>query len=732
MRKQLSLLFFCFAWRPWHLGSLIFCPLVILSSARADDLDELQEKTIKAAVRKIAPCVVQIETQGGTELVATGQRMPFAPAGIRLGTGPTTGLIVHADGYVISSAFNFANKPQSILVAVPGHKERYVAEIIANDQTRMLTLLKLIGVNGKLPLPVAVPKSEMRIGQTALAIGRTLTGPDRPMPSVSVGIISALHRIWGKAIQTDAKVSPTNYGGPLIDLYGRVLGVLVPASPRAEGETAGFEWYDSGIGFAIPLEDINRVLPKMLQGTAKEVVTLKRGLLGVTLQQKQGQDEYSMPAIIATVSPASAAEKRGLKPGDTIKEIDGKSIDSQAQLRQVLGPKYDGETITLKIQRGQKEIQLDVKLEGAVASYPQPFLGILPMRDDPEPGVEVRYVYPNSPADKVGIRVGDRIMKIGREVPPAPLRLQPIAGRDQLMDMLETAVPGLELSFEIKRGENKKTETLKITLAEVPDTVPTKTQLPEKASAKKALTRPKGANPVRPQRDQENAHPPRKQGADDKKAETGFLKRTTAAADHTYWIYVPENYDPNIAHAVLVWLHPPGKNKEKDFDNFWQSWQFPCEDYHIILICPAAESERGGWTQSESEFVQEAVRTVSENYTVDRRRIIAHGMDQGGEMAFALGFRSRGLFRGVATTGAALPSNPRDKVATQPLSFFLIVGDKDPLRDAVKETKAKLLEKKYPVIYREIPNLGRQYIDGRLGIDTLEELARWIDSLDRL
>ena len=80
----------------------------------------------------------------------------------------------------------------------------------------------------------------------------------------------------------------------------------------------------------------------------------------------------------------------------------------------------------------------------------------------------------------------------------------------------------------------------------------------------------------------------------------------------------------------------------------------------------------------------------------------------------------------------ALTSNPRDKVANQPLNFFLVVGDKDPLRDAVKETKTKLNEHKYPVIYREIKDMGRQYIDGRNGIDTLDELARWIDSLDRL
>lgn len=722
-----------FLWTKGLLAFLVFLlPCLAHSSAKAaDDLDDLQEKVIKAAVRKIAPCVVQIETQGGTELVGAGPRGPGGPPGIRLGAGPTTGLIVHADGYVVSSAFNFANKPQAIHVRIPGHKEAYVAEIVANDRTRMLMLLKIVGVNGKLPLPIAVPRSEMRIGQTSLAVGRTLVGQVEQMPSVSVGILSALNRIWGKAVQTDAKVSPTNYGGPLIDLSGRVQGVLVPASPRAEGDTAGFEWYDSGIGFAIPLEDINRVLPQMVKGTTKEIANLKRGLLGITMPQPQGQDEHSAPAIISTVSPGSAAEKCGIKPGDTIKEIDGKPIANQAQLKQTLGPKYDGDTVAIKIERDKKELKFNVKLEGEIASYPQSFLGILPMRDDPEPGVEVRYVYPNSPAAKAGVKAGDRLVKIGREMPPAPLRLQPIAGRDQLMDMLESTIPGLELSFEIKRAGGKKTETLKIKLAEVPETVPSKMDLPENASVKKALTKPKGVPQPPGQPKKEDKKVPKKE---DKKAEVGFLKRTTAAADHTYWIYVPENYDPNVAHAVVVWLHPPGKNKEKDFEKFCDSWQlrYTCEDYHLILVCPKAESDRGGWTRSESEFVQEAVKAVADNYTVDRRRIVAHGMDQGGEMAFALGFRSRGLFRGVATTGAALTGNPRDKTPGQPVSFFLIVGDKDPLLDAVKETNSKLKERKYPVIYREIKNMGRQYIDGKLGIDTLEELARWIDSIDRM
>ena len=233
-------------------------------------LDELQEKAMKAAVDKVAPCVVQIETTGGTDIIDTGPRgQP-----IRKGVGPTTGLTVSADGYVISSAFNFANKPSLILVAIPGRKDRLPAKIVSTDHARFLTLLKVEATG--LPVATATPRKEIKVGQWSLALGRTWAAADHP-PSVSVGIISAVDRIWGRAVQTDAKVSPVNYGGPLVDIAGRVQGVLVPASPRGEDETAGYEWYDGGIGFAIPLEDIFATLPRM-----KENKELRRGLLGVT------------------------------------------------------------------------------------------------------------------------------------------------------------------------------------------------------------------------------------------------------------------------------------------------------------------------------------------------------------------------------------------------------------------------------------------------------------------
>src|SRR6185369_7287390 len=101
------------------------------------------------------------------------------------------------------------------------------ARLIARDEARKLVLLK-IETPKKLPIPVAAPESEAIVGHWTVAVGRTF---DAVSPNISVGILSAVHRIWGRALQTDAKISASNYGGPLVDLQGRVLGVLVPLSP---------------------------------------------------------------------------------------------------------------------------------------------------------------------------------------------------------------------------------------------------------------------------------------------------------------------------------------------------------------------------------------------------------------------------------------------------------------------------------------------------------------------
>jgi S1-C subfamily serine protease len=687
-----------------------------------EGVDELQQQAVKAAAKRVAPSVVQIETSGGTDIVVAGPR----GAPIRKAAGPTTGVVVSPDGYVISSAFNFVNKPSNITVRVPGHKEGYIADVVATDKSRLLTLLKFKTPPEKeLAVPEAAPKADIRIGQTAIALGKTLDPNPNDPPSVSVGIISAVGRIWGKALQTDAKVAPTNYGGPLVDLQGRVQGILVPLSPQAEGETSGLEWYDSGIGFAIPLEDVNAVLPRLKQGTPDKPFVLNKGLLGVTVQSG---DIYGVEPKVATVAPESAAAKAGIQPNDVLKEIDGKPVRNQAQVLHALGSKYDGDVVTVKVLRGSEEKTFEnVRLGAVLSAYGQAILGILPMRDDPEPGVEVRYPYPKGPAETAGVKVGDRIMKIGGEQGA----LQPFSGRDQLAAILANATPGVKMKVEVLH-KDKKTETLTVTLGEVPakgaeDEVPDK--LPEEASKKKALEPQKqagggaaGAPMVVPAAAQK-----KEEKKEEKAPETGELRRKTASGSHDYLVYVPRNYDANISYALLIWLHPVGKDKEKDDDALLDDWAAYCRDNNIILVAPKAENKTG-WVPSESDVIAEIARDVMATYTVDKRRVVVHGMGVGGQMAFYLGFHNRDLVRGVAATGAALASQAKEKVANQPLAFFLHAGGKDPLKDAVAESRSKLLEHKYAVVYLEDKDAGHQYLDDK----ALDQLVRWIDSLDRL
>jgi len=213
----------------------------------------------------------------------------------------------------------------------------------------------------------------------------------------------------------------------------------------------------------------------------------------------------------------------------------------------------------------------------------------------------------------------------------------------------------------------------------------------------------------------------------DKKPQTGLIKRTNENKDKNYWIYVPEDYNPQIAYALVLWLHPAGKSKDSDIDDLKESWEDYCSRNHLILAGPKAENETG-WVASDAEFVNQVVQEVQSQYTVDKQRVIVHGMGLGGQLAFYLGFHNRDTFRGVATTGAVLANQVKEKLPNQPLSFYIIAGGKDPLAKSIAESKLKLSEAKYSVIYREIPDMGAQYLD----LETLEELVRWIDSMDRL
>jgi serine protease Do len=623
------------------------------------DVRSLEAQAIREAVDKAAPAVVRIETLGGLEKVGK----------VLIGTGPTTGVVVSEDGYVLSSAFNFVQKPSSILVTLPSGK-RAAAEIVARDNSRMLVLLK-VNTDEKLTPPESVPRSEMLVGETAIALGRTF---DSPRPNMSAGVISATNRIWGKAIQTDAKISPANYGGPLVDIEGRVLGILVPMSPQAASEIAGAEWYDSGIGFAVPLAEIEPYLEKMKQGE-----DLNAGLMGVSL--KAG-NQFADPALVAAVPAKSPAAEAGIKAGDEIVEVDGQPIKRQTQLKHALGGKYAGDKVTVVVKRGDKRITAEVELVEKIDPYEHPFLGMLPMRD--AEGMVVRYVYPDSPAEKAGIEPGDSITRLDGD---------DIADALGLRDAIAALEIGAKVALEVDRdGEAKKLEA---TLSTLPTGIPG--ELPPALSAEPAGEAPAGV---------------------------GVVEVNIPEVANKCFALVPATYRPENPHGVVVWLHEPGGF---DKDALIERWKTLCEENSLILLAPQA-ADPDKWLPTEVEFIQKSIDDVLARYNVDRTRIVVHGAKAGGAMGYLVAFQHRDLVRAVAAVDAPVPARapvpPNDPVQRLAIYSATPVGSK--LKGPIEAGLKRLSAMKYPVT--EVPLAGAGYLSD----DQLTDLVRWIDALDRI
>jgi serine protease Do len=646
------------------------CACAALSAAD-DSLQVREERAMKAALARVTPSVVRIETVGGLERVGR----------VLIGTGPTTGLVVSADGYIVSSAFNFVQKPDSILVTLDGGS-RHAARLVATDHSRMLVLLK-IETQAKLPVPEAVPFAEVRVGQWSLAVGRTF---EAAQPNVSVGIVSALARIWNKAIQTDAKISPNNYGGPLVDISGRVFGVLVPMSPDAGGEMAGIEWYDSGIGFAVPLETIFAVLPKLAAGH-----DLHSGLLGINIK---GADLYGQSCAIAAARATGPAYKAGFRAGDTIVEAGGRPVTRPAELKHALGPLYSGEKIRSVAVRGDQRLDREVELAEKIEPYEVPFLGILPIRPpagEKASGVTVRYVYPDSPAAAAGIKPGDRIASLSGEA---------IEGLDAIHEKLQALAPDEKIKIEVRRGG--ETLPLELTLARLPENLP---------------------GPLPP------AHPPLDPAApvtaDAAKPQVGTVTLKLPEFENECLAYVPESYDARMAYGVIVWLHAPGGLKS---DELLERFRPLCQQYDFILLAPKA-SDRTKWQPTEARFIRRVLDDVMKDYTTDPARIVVHGHEGGGAMAYVVGIANADIVRGVAVVDAPLPrlAQVPETNAAQRLAFYTTLATKSELTPAVEDTVKRLRDMKYPVTVQNVGEQGRY-----LTADELEALVRWFDTLDRL
>lgn len=326
-----------------------------------------QQLVFQRALGNVAPAIVRIDTIGGAQpvrLETNGMQPQRVAAGFRQADGPTTGLIWSSDGYILTSSFNFVRDPVVITTTLADGR-RFVARLIARDRPARLALLKIDATD--LPTPQWAACDRLHAGQWALAAG---LGHGGAAPAVSVGILSALRRMSGQAVQTDAKISPANYGGPLFDVEGRVIGICVPMGP-GEDELAGVEWYDSGIGFAVHHDYVRRRVPRLAQGH-----DLHRGLIGVffdTHEPVVGAEpdvsEGNAPPTVGglriigeTRGPAAEA---GLQADDVITHVDGEPTLRPADFRRIVARKAAGDTISVTYRRADRSASIDLRLAAA-------------------------------------------------------------------------------------------------------------------------------------------------------------------------------------------------------------------------------------------------------------------------------------------------------------------------------------------------------------------------------
>jgi serine protease Do len=624
-----------------------------------EQLEALEERTFREAAALAASSLVRIETVGGLDLV--GQLLSSS--------APTTGVVVGEDGWIITSSFNFANRPSSIIVIAPDGR-RHAGEIVASDQARMLTLLK-IDASGLTPLEPA-PQDELEVGQWAIAMGRTY---DQSTPNVSVGIISALGRIWGRAVQTDAKISPANYGGALVDIGGRGIGVLVPLSPEETGQTAGVEWYDSGIGFAIPLEDVYAVLDRL-----KSEQQLKPGLMGISFASRT---PISGAAVIDRVRPGSPADDAGIREGDRITAFDGEPVERIPNLRHLLGRQYAGDEITLTVDRDGESLERQLTLAAELRAYERPLLGILPLRGPSAgQGAPVRHVLPDSPADDAALERGDVILTVDGIA---------IAGAEELAAAVGRVDPGDQIALEVQRGETSL--TVEATLGKLDGS------LPENLSTFEI---------------------PAPEGADGERPVTGRIV-DSLGEDQNYWAYVPKGYNPDFRYGMVVWLHPPGDTMESEALRAWRSH---CERRGIILLGPKT-SRPSGWTPVDADFLQGLVEHFQQRYTVDPARIVVQATGPSASMAATLVFRERDIYRGLSLIDAVLPLPPPESDPDAPLHFHFLSGGETVDAEGFEQMTQQLRQLAHPVTVHEAGA-------GTLSEDSADRTALWIDALDRI
>jgi S1-C subfamily serine protease len=327
---------------------------------------------------KATIAIFKADNQSVVHITTSALRADFRMNPVEVPQGSGSGFVWDDKGYIVTNYHVVRDaRPRRnggggvINVTLPNNATNYTAQFVGGSSTTDLAVLKINAPPGDLkPIPVG-RSDDLQIGQKVFAIG----SPFSLNWSFTAGIISGLGReIQSEAgqtikdvIQVSAPINPGNSGGPLLDSAGRLIGVTTAiVSP-----TGAF----SGIGFAIPVDMVNAVVPQLIQGGSAEPPSLGLSLFpeNVTARLRKNGDIKEQGMLVADVWAGGGAQAAGIIPtrvtedgsyewGDLIVAIDGKPVTDIKVLADVVSHKKSGDTVVLTVVHSGSKRDVTVTL----------------------------------------------------------------------------------------------------------------------------------------------------------------------------------------------------------------------------------------------------------------------------------------------------------------------------------------------------------------------------------
>ncbi|MDZ6935200.1 serine endoprotease DegQ [Escherichia coli] len=383
--------------------------------------DQAPLPSLAPMLEKVLPAVVSVRVEGtasqGQKIPEEfkkffGDDLPDQPAQPFEGLG--SGVIINASkGYVLTNN-HVINQAQKISIQLNDGRE-FDAKLIGSDDQSDIALLQIQNPSKLTQIAIA-DSDKLRVGDFAVAVGN----PFGLGQTATSGIVSALGRsglnLEGleNFIQTDASINRGNSGGALLNLNGELIGINTAILAPGGGSV--------GIGFAIP-SNMARTLAQQLIDFGE----IKRGLLGIKGTEmsadiaKAFNLDVQRGAFVSEVLPGSGSAQAGVKAGDIITSLNGKPLNSFAELRSRIATTEPGTKVKLGLLRNGKPLEVEVTLDTSSASAEMitPALEGATLSDgqlkDGGKGIKIDEVVKGSPAAQAGLQKDDVIIGVNRD-----------------------------------------------------------------------------------------------------------------------------------------------------------------------------------------------------------------------------------------------------------------------------------------------------------------------------